>query len=102
MDITNASGGTITITRFFAYWVKTPISQKLDKLFLNGVEIWNISDVSSPSDIPSEGNWKGGADLTIPDATALNFLVQFQDDLQPAGYEVHIVFNVGCQVTGTQ
>lgn len=102
MDITNNSGGPVTINRFFAYWVKLPTSQKLDRLFLGGNPVWNISDVTSPSDIPAEGNWMGGANLTIPDATPQNFVVQFQDNLQPTGYEVHIFFDIGCQVIGTQ
>ena len=104
MDITNSSGGglTITINRFFAYWVKLPNSQKIDKLFLNSVMIWNTSDPDSPSDIPTEGNWAAGADLTIPDATTRNFLIQFPNNLQTTGYEVHLVFDIGCQVIGTQ
>jgi hypothetical protein len=102
MDITNSSGSPITIDRLFAYWVKTPTSQKLDKLFLGGNQVWNISDVTSPSDIPTEGNWVGGANLTLPDATTLNFVVQFQENLQPTGYEIHIFFDIGCQVIGSQ
>jgi hypothetical protein len=108
MDITNNNGSTITIKRFFAYWVKLPNSQKIDRLFLNSVMIWNTSDPDSPSDIPTEGNWITGADLTIPDATTRNFLIQFPNFLQPTGYEVHIVFDIDgippddCQVIGTQ
>jgi hypothetical protein len=102
MDITNNNGSAITITRFFAYWVKSPISQKIDKLFLNGAEIWNKSDPDSPSDIPTEGNWAGGANLTIPDAATENFVIQFPNALQATGYEVHIVFDVPCQVIGTK
>jgi len=102
MDITNSGGVTITINRFFAYWVKSSTSQKIDKLLLNGTEVWNKSDPDSPSDIPTEGNWLGGADLTIPAASARNFLIKFSNNLQPTGYEVHIVFNIGCQVIGTK
>jgi len=102
MDITNSSGGAVTINRFFAYWVKLLTSQKLDKLFLDGNQVWNISDNTSPSDIPTEGNWMGSANLTIPDATTQNFVVQFQNDLQPTGYAVHIIFDIGCQVTGSK
>lgn len=102
VDITNTSGAPIDIIRFFAYWVKSPASQRLDKLFLNTVEIWNSSDPHSPSDIPTEGNWISAA-LTIPgDGTPRNFVMEFQDPLQPTGYEIHIVFHIGCQVFGTQ
>ena len=102
MDITNASGTTITINRFFAYWVKSPQSQKLDKLFLDTVEIWNKSDPDSPSDIPIEGNWISAAPPTIPnDGTPHNLVVQFQSPLKLTGYEIHIVFDIGCQVVGT-
>ena len=102
MDITNNNGSAITINRFFAYWVELPTSQKIDKLLLNGIVIWNTSDPDSPSDIPTEGNWIGGADLTIPDASTRNFLVEFSDPLLAIGYEVHIVFDIGCQVIGIQ
>ena len=106
MDITNNSGSTITINRFFAYWVKLPTSQKIARLLLNGAVVWNTSDPDSPSDIPTEGNWVNAANLTILDATVENFVIQFSNDLQPTGYEVHIVFDVPpfppCQVIGTK
>jgi len=104
MDITNSSGSTITINRFFAYWVKSPNSQKIDRLLLNGNIIWNTSDPNSPSDFPAEGNWISGTNLlTIPDANVGNLVVQYTYDLiQPTGYEVHIVFDIGCQVIGTK
>jgi len=101
-DITNNSGGTITISRFFAYWVKSPNSQKIIRLFLNGGRIWNTSDPFPPSDFPSESPFADGAILTIPDATTSPFLLRFQDDLQPTGYEVHVYFDIGCQISGTK
>ena len=100
MDITNNNGATITINRFFAYWVELPPSQKIARLLLDSVVIWNTSDPDSPSDIPTEGNWVNGADLTVPNVTTRNLLIQFPNDLQPTGYEVHIVFDIGCQVIG--
>lgn len=98
MNITNNSVGTITISRFFAYWVKTPTSQKIDRLLLDGNELWNTSDSFPPSDIPNEGNWIGSADRTILLGATRNFVVRFQNDLLATGYEVHIVFDIGCQV----
>lgn len=102
MNITNSSGADITITRFFAYWVKSPTSQKIDRLLLDSNQIWNTSDSDTPSDIPAEGNWIGGANRTIPDTAVLNFVIRFQNDLQATGYTVHIVFDAGCQVVGTK
>jgi hypothetical protein len=102
VEITNNSGSTITINRFFAYWVQTPASQKVSQLLLNGVLIWNPSDPDSPTDIPTEGDWVNGADLTIPDATTSTLVVLFSDDLQATGYEVHVVFDSGCQVSGSR
>jgi len=98
LEITNNNGNPITLNRFFAYWVKFPTSQKIDKLFLKGAEIWNKSDPDSPSDIPTEGDWVGGADLIIPVVPVSNLLIQFPNDLQPNDYEVHLVFDIGCQV----
>ena len=102
MDINNNSGGIITIDRFFAYWVKSSPSQKIDRLLLNGSPIWNTSDSTTPSDIPTEGNWIGSADRTIPAGAAMNFVVRFQDNLQTGGNEVHIVFDISCQVIAKQ
>jgi hypothetical protein len=103
-NITNNNGSDITINRFFAYWIDSPTSQKLDRLFLDGnpTPIWNTSDTTSPSDIPTEGNWRSGANLTIPDGATQIFEVEFQDNLQPTGYEVHIYFDIGCHVSGSQ
>ena len=100
--ITNNSGSTITITRFFAYWVKTPKSQKIARLFLVGNVIWNTSDPDTPTDIPTEGNWVPSGDRSILDASAKNMTIRFSNDLQATGYEVHIVFDIGCQVIGTK
>lgn len=102
MNITNNSGGAIIINRLFVHWVKSPTSQKLDRVLLDGFVIWNTSDVDSPSDLPSEGNWVGGANRTIPNAQTLNLVLRFQNALQPTGYDVHIVFDIGCQVTGAK
>ncbi|HKJ37805.1 MAG TPA: hypothetical protein VJ972_03445, partial [Anaerolineales bacterium] len=102
MNITNNSGAPITINRFFAYWPDSPTTQSLDMLLLNGGQIWNQNDNDSPSDFPTEGNWRSGANLTIPNATTYNFIVQFRENLQSSGYENHIFFDIGCQVIGTK
>lgn len=101
MDITNSSGATIRLDRFYATWVKSPPSQKVDRLILNLADIWNISDNDSPSDIPAESGFINSADRTIPDATTRNFVIRWLDNLEPGTYNVHIVFDLGCQVTGT-
>jgi len=98
MDITNNSGATITVDRFFAYWLKTPQSQKLDRLFLDLDVLWNTSDSAPPSDIPTESPWRGGTNRTIPDTMTRTLVLRFQNNLQSTGYQVHVVFNVGCQV----
>lgn len=102
MDIINNEGSAITLIRFFAYWVELPTSQKIERLLLGTSVIWNTSDPDSPSDIPAEGNWVNGSNLIIPAATTQNFLIQFPNDLQSTGYEVHLVFDIGCQVVGTK
>jgi len=96
--ITNSHGAPITINRFFALWVKNTSSQKLANLTLNGNVVWNPSDTFPPSDVPTESNWVNGSNLTIPDATTQDLLIQFQDNLDTTGNEIHIVFDIGCQV----
>ena len=100
IDITNNSGNVITINRFFAYWVKTPQSQKLDRLLLDTDLIWNTSDSAPPSDIPTDGNWRSGISRSIPNSATRTLNIQFQDGLQATGYEAHIFFDIGCQVIG--
>jgi len=78
--------------------VKNTSSQKLANLTLNGNVVWNPSDNFPPSDVPTESNWVNGSILTIPDATAQDLLIQFQDNLDTTGNEIHIVFDIGCQV----
>ena len=102
MNITNGGSADIIVNRFFSYWMKNQTSQKLDMLLLDTDLIWNTSDSDTPSDIPTEGNWRSGANLTIPAAGTRTLFVQFQDDLEATGYEVHLVFDIGCQVVGTK
>jgi len=99
MDITNNSGADIAITRFFAYWVDSPPSQKIDELFLNGSSIWNTSDPDSPTDFPAEGGG-GFSGATIPDATTYTFEVFFSNGLQSPG-SMYVIFDTPtpCQVT---
>lgn len=101
MAINNTSAGPVTINRFFAYWDPTPDSQKISQLLLNGVLIWNRNpaDPDSPTDIPLEGDWVNGADRTIDAGVTDTLVIIFSDDLQPTGYEVHVVFDIGCQVS---
>jgi len=100
MDITN-SGGPATITRFYAIWNKSSSSQLLAKLLLDGLEIWDRSDPNSPSDFPDEGNFIASANLTIADPLPHPFAIQFQENVEPGTYDVHIVFDNTCQVSGT-
>jgi hypothetical protein len=87
----------------YTTWVAIPPSQRLDQVFLNGISVWNTSDPDSPSDFPAGGNWQGTVnDRTIQNGAVANLVIRFGDALQPTGYEVHIVFDIGCQVIGTQ
>jgi hypothetical protein len=101
MDITNNEVTPITINRFFAYWEDSPSTQAIDMLDLNGGQIWNQTDNDSPSDFPTEGNWRNGSNLTIPNGATQSFVVQFRENLQLGVYEIHIFFDIGCQVSGT-
>jgi len=100
MDITNNHGKDVSIDGFFAYWVDSPSTQALEFLSLNGGQIWNKNDNDSPSDFPTEGDWRSGSNRTIPNTATQNFVVQFRENLQPSGYEIHIYFNIGCQLIG--
>ena len=102
MDITNNSGGDITIERLYATWVDSPSTQSIDNGSLSGNLLWNQNDNDSPSDFPTEGNWVNGADRTISNTLVEPFVIQFREILAPTGYDVHIVFDIGCQVTGTK
>lgn len=105
MNINNNSGSPIVIDSLFAQWVKLTSSQKLDQLFLNGVSIWNTSDPDTPSNIPAEGGgiWSSSAaQRTIPNGASRNLIINFMEPLEPTGYQVQIVFDVGCPVNGSK
>jgi hypothetical protein len=92
------------MNRLFAYWVKSTTSQKIDRIIFNGIEVWNRSDPDSPTDIPTQpnGTWLGGSDLTIPDATTRTLVIVFSNNLPATGFEVHLVFDINCQVIGNK
>lgn len=73
-------------------------SQRLDQLILQGVSIWDTSDPDAPSDIPSEGAWKGPLTNRMLPVGVRTFTIQFGADLEPGDYQVHLVFGTGCQV----
>lgn len=103
MDIANNSGSDITIDSVFLYWEHTPASQKVEQLLLDGALIWNPSDPDSPTDIPAEGNWINGANRTILNGGTSSLGILFSQDLQPSGYELHVIFNsLNCQVSGSR
>lgn len=105
MGLNNNSGSPIVIESLVAQWVKSTSSQKLDQLFLNGVSIWNTADPDTPSNIPAEGggSWPSTiAQRTIPNGSSRNLIIQFSDPLEPTGYQVQIVFDVGCPVNGSK
>ena len=97
MVITN-NGLPATIERIFVFWEAVPSNQKLDTILLNGGTIWNTSDPDAPSDIPMEGGTWGNASRTVPGpGSSSEFVIQFQEPLSGTP-EVHVVFNIGCQV----
>src|SRR5215207_3289417 len=100
MDITNSNVAPITVASFHADWVTVAASQKLSKLILDGTEIWNIADTTPPSDVPAEGNWNNN-NRTISSGIVGNFIVQFQDPLEPGNYQFQITFDNSCQVAGS-
>jgi len=83
----------------YVNWIETPSSQRLDKILINSTLVWNVSDPNAPSDIPTEGNWL--TDSPSISGGITNFSILFGDDLQTSGYEVRIVFNIGCQVVAS-
>jgi hypothetical protein len=102
MDITNSTGGDITITRLYVIWPDIPFTQSLDSVSLLGNLIWNQNDNDSPSDFPNEGNWINGSNRTMSATPTQLFVLKFREPLQPTGYEVHIVFDIACQIVGTK
>ena len=102
MIITNNTATPVMINRFFAYWQESTFTQKLTEISLDGVVIWNASDPDSPSDIPAENPFVSGANRTIPAGIPGILTLEFQDPVEPTGYEAHVVFNINCQVVATK
>ena len=100
-DITNNTGGTIRSAAFLPTGPSTDGSEDRP-VAPNGAEVWNKSDPDSPTNIPAEGNWTKQRYPLYHKRGRGSLLIQFSNDLQPTGYEVHVIFEHGCQVIGTR
>jgi hypothetical protein len=97
VDINNNSGATVTLTDLEVQWTKSPSSQKMWYVYLNGVQIWVGNIVQPPSQI-SSSDWSGAT--TIPNATTYTLAMQFFTNLVTTGNKVTIIFNTApaCQL----
>jgi hypothetical protein len=93
MNITNNSGSAITIDSIHIEWVKAPPSQLVSVITLSAANtLFNAADPDSPSDLPSELSWAGGADLSIPGSATRPLVIEYSNTLQTGDYVVKIDF----------
>ena len=100
IDITNNGASTVTLNGLEVQWTKSPSSQKMWYVFLNGSQIWSGSINFPPSEIGS-ADWTGAASLRqIPAAATYTLVVQFKDNLVATGNSVTITLDAAptCQV----
>jgi hypothetical protein len=90
VDIWNDNSVAIPIMWIHVYW--PPVNGVLEKVKLNGDEIW------AGADDPPDG-WITGANFLWPGQNSLTFT--FENDAQPPpGYWVEIQFDGGCLRSG--
>jgi hypothetical protein len=98
MDITNSSGGSITLDDLHVEWVSGG-SQKINEVLLGGNSLYSGNENNSPSDFPSEQSWNDYPnEHQIGDGGTKTLLIQFADALGAGTYSLRATFSIGCYV----
>ena len=102
LSITNNYGAPITITSLHVTW-NQPIAQTLDTVTLNGAQIGNPMDATSPTRLPEDHPFVGPASLRrISNGTTATLTITFSHPPDMTGYTVQLGFNIGCPVSASR
>jgi Flp pilus assembly protein TadG len=96
-NLVNVANNDVTIVQITVEWDEDE-AEELKKVRLDGDEIWNVGDSSSPTNIT--GNWHSDANRRALDENSIETLrIEFEEDLDPP-ITIVLVFDAGCGVKG--
>jgi hypothetical protein len=102
LDLTNNSGGTVMIDAMHIVWNTGTASNILDQV-LDGNQIGNANETSSPSDFPSPNPFSGPANRReIANGATEQLVINFGDNPTGGGYTVQLHFDIGCQISASK
>jgi hypothetical protein len=99
LTITNNYGVPITITSLHITW-NQPIAQTLEAVALNGAQIGNPMDNTSPTRLPEDHPFVGPA--RISNGTTATLTISFSHPPDITGYTVQLIFDIGCPVSASR
>jgi hypothetical protein len=100
LSLTNSTGGDVTIDAMHIIWNVGTATRILDQT-LDGNQIGNANDITSPSDFPFPNPFNGtsGNRAIENDGTPTETLaINFQASPTGGGYSVQLHFDIGCQI----
>jgi hypothetical protein len=104
LDLTNNSGGTVTIDAMHIVWVESTASFIMDQI-LDGNEFGNANEMNSPSDFPSPNPFTGlvsSRQIEVDGDETETLVINFQDPPTGVGYTVQLHFDIGCQIQASK
>jgi hypothetical protein len=102
LPITNNSGGTITVDGLIITWNVGTATRILDES-LDGNQIGNANETSSPSEFPNSNPFVGGvANRQIGDGATESFTANFQTAPTGSGYTIEVHFDIGCRISASK
>jgi hypothetical protein len=102
MDLTNNTGGPVTIDALQIEW-NTGIAVRILEVRLAAPIIGNANQTTSPSDFPSPNLFIGVQTLReVGAGTTETLTINFQAVPTGSVYTVGVHFDIGCQVSGSK
>jgi hypothetical protein len=102
LTITNNYGVPITITSLHVTWNR-PIAQNLDTVNLNGTQIGNPMENTSPTWLPEHHSFVGPpSHRRISNGTTKTLMISFSHPPDGTGYTIQLIFDIGCPVSASR
>lgn len=104
LNLTNNSGGVVTIDAMRIVW-NVGVATKILDQFLDGKQIGNANEQTSPSNFPDPNPFTGNDSLRDIEIVGTNteiLVINFQAPPTGGGYLVQLHFNIGCQIEASK
>jgi len=94
----NMASNDVQIVAIKIDWVDSPLNQKLDKIKLDGAEIWPGDAETPPTSISS--GWHSDGNRRILEGDNIEILeFDFGQNLVTSGISITVVFDLGCSIS---